>query len=656
MRLVKAAMSGGLAAALAISAAAQTTTYAPPAQQSQSPAPKQSGGKVILSRSVDANGNTVQSGAGTEAAAATAGGHMATEPSAEDADRQAITYTDFDMDVRLRTAEQHLAVRALISVRNDSKTPLSHIPIQISSTLTWDRIRVDGKDIPFPVATLNSDTDHTGQLHEAAVPLSQPLAPGQNLQLDVTYSGAIAPNAQRLLAIGTPEDVALHSDWDRISVPFTGLRGFGNVVWYPVTTVPVILGDGARLFDEIGEHKLKLSGAHFRMRLTVEAPHGHAPSVALINGHPFGLALVSAGSQDVDGVSTANDGGSILGFEAPSLFVAVRTAKQATNTTIWVLPEDEAASLAWATATATVTPFLQGWLGKQPRSQLTLLDLPDAEDAPYETGALLATGIRPADADQLNGILAHALTHAWMQSPRAWLSEGVAHFMGTLWIEKQRGTEQAIGSLESNRAALSLAEPESPGQGVGQPLADAISPIYYRTKATYALWMLRSVAGDGTLSAALRAYDPTLDQTGTSKDAGSGTFEKLVEQAGNRRDLTWFFADWVDADKGLPDLSIVNVFQSVEPSGSVLVSVTVNNAGYAGAEVPVTVRSAGAAVTQRLLVPAHDKGTVRILIQEKPVSVQVNDGTVPETQASVHVTHLDRGAGSSSSQQGVPQK
>ena len=429
------------------------------------------------------------------------------------------------------------------------------------------------------------------------------------------------------------------------------------MVWYPVTTVPVILGDGARLFDEIGEHKLKLSGAHFRMRLTVESPHGHAPSVALINGHTVPLTLVSAGSQDVAAVSTAGEGGSVLGFEAPSLFVAVRTARQATNTTLWVLPEDEAASLAWATATATVTPFLQGWLGKQPRSQLTLLDLPDAEDTPFETGALLATSIRPASPDQLNGILAHALTHAWVQSPRAWLSEGVAHFMGTLWIEKQRGTEQALGSLESNRAALSLAEPESPGQGVGQPLADAISPVYYRTKATYALWMLRSVAGDGTLSAALRAYDPTVDQSnGSGKDTGSGTFEKLVEQAGSRRDLAWFFADWVDADKGLPDLSIENVFQAAEPSGSVLVSVTVNNVGYAAAEVPVTVRSAGATVTQRLLVPARGRGTQRILIQEKPVSVQVNDGTVPETQASVHITHLDPAAGSSSSQQIFRQK
>ncbi len=113
----------------------------------------------------------------------------------------------------------------------------------------------------FPVATLNSDADHTGQLHEAAVPLDQALAPGESVQLDVTYSGAIAASAQRLLAIGTPEDVALHSDWDQIDTQFTGLRGFGNVVWYPVSSVPVILGDGARLFDEMGEHKLRLAGA-----------------------------------------------------------------------------------------------------------------------------------------------------------------------------------------------------------------------------------------------------------------------------------------------------------------------------------------------------------------------------------------------------------
>jgi hypothetical protein len=194
---------------------------------------------------------------------------------------------------------------------------------------------------------------------------------------------------------------------------------------------------------------------------------------------------------------------------------------------------------------------------------------------------------------------------------------------------------------------LALIEPASPGIGAGQPLALAISPIYYRTKATYAFWMLRDVAGDAALSAALRAYDPTADNSlGYLRDHGPGSFEKLLEQASVRRDLSWFFADWVDADKGLPDLTIDSVFPSPAQTGNYLVAVNISNAGYASAEVPVTVKSGANSVTQRVVVPGHGKAIQRILILGKPVEVQVNDGTVPETQASVHVTHLD-GAGDS---------
>jgi hypothetical protein len=568
------------------------------------------------------------------------------------------------MDVRLRAAEQHIAVRALITVRNDGKTPLARIPLQISSSLDWEQIRVGGKETAFSVAALNSDADHTGQLHEAVVqlaPLSQPLAPGQSLQLDVTYSGVIAPSAQRLLAIGTPEELALHSDWDGIGVSFTGLRGFGNVLWYPVSSVPVVLGDGARLFDEMGEHKLRLAGARFRLRLTVEFPRGQAPTVALINGHPAPLTITDPGGldQEVAGVATASLDGTTLGFEAPSLFVAIRAPCSGTNTTIWTLPEDKEAAQDWITAAAAVTPFLQGWLGQRPRSQLTLLDLPDPQDAPFETGALLVTAIRQTDPEQLDGIMAHALTHAFIyglpQSPPAWLDEGMAHFMGTLWVERQRGRSQALGTLEAARPALALAEPESPGQSAGQPLAAAISPIYYRTKAAYVLWMLRDVAGDASLAAALQAYDPA-QNLGRNSDRGS--FEKLLEASGARRDLSWFFADWVDADKGLPDLSIESVFPTAAQSGNWLVAVNMANNGYVSAEVPVTVRSGLTSVTQRILLPARSKATERILIQGKPVEVQVNDGTVPETQASVHLTKLDQPAAdlSPSSQTSPPQR
>ena len=51
-----------------------------------------------------------------------------------------------------------------------------------------------------------------------------------------------------------------------------------------------------------------------------------------------------------------------MGFEAPSLFVAVRTAHQATNTAIYTIPDDDSAVEGWASAAAFVTPFLQGWL------------------------------------------------------------------------------------------------------------------------------------------------------------------------------------------------------------------------------------------------------------------------------------------------------
>ncbi|MGD0729855.1 MAG: hypothetical protein ABR956_01230 [Terracidiphilus sp.] len=684
--------------------AAQTQPPTPPSQQQSTPPPHQPGGKVIFSRSTDENGQTTTQAVPQSAPPVV---KMAAEPSAEDADRRAVTFTSFDLDVRLRTAEQHIAVRALVTVRNDAKTPLSRIPLQISSSLNWDRIRIHGADVPVTVATLNTDSDHTGQLHEAAVPLVQPLAPGQTLQLDVTYSGSIAPSAQRLLAVGTPEDLALHSDWDRIGVPFTGLRGFGNVVWYPVSAVPVILGDGARLFDEIGEQKLRLTGARFRLRLTVEFPHGFAPAVALINGHLAPLTVTDAGTegQEGSGIATASSGddAATLGFEAPSLFVAIRTPHPATNATIFALPEDDPAIPAWSSASAEVAPFVESWLGRHPHSQLTILDLPNPQDAPFETGSMLAAPIAQPNSDQLDSILVHALTHAFIhaspQSPPAWLDEGLASFMGTLWIEKQQGRTKALESLEASRSALALAEPESPGQSPGQPLAVAISPVYYRTKAAYVLWMLRDIAGDSALSAALRAYGLATDSPGANEPAkakgtglegaglnGTGLkgtgfspyinaresvgalapegsapgalpaippasarsrFEQLLEASEKPRDLSWFFADWVDFDKGLPDLSIESVFPAPATAGNWLVAVNVANTGYASAEIPVTVRSGSNSVTQRLLVPARGKAVQRILIQGKPTEVQVNDGSVPETQATVHITKLEEDVPSS---------
>ena len=628
LRMVACAILGG-----ALTVSAQNP---PPSAPQGSPGQAQSpAGKVIFSRSTDDEGKTT-----TTTGPAANQPQIAAEPVATDAERLAVAFAALDLDVHLQTAAHRIAVRALLTVRNDGKSPLARIPLQISSSLMWEQIRIAGRNVQFPVATLNSDTDHTGQLHEAAVPLPELLAPGATLQIDAVYSGTIVPAAQRLTLLGTPDNVAFHSDWDEISPEFTGLRGFGNVVWYPVSSIPVILGDGSRLFDEVGRNKLALSRTRFHLRLTVEFPNGQPPTVAIVNGAPAALTVndPAASSPDVAGIATATADFPALGFLAPSLFVAERNAHAGPNLTAFATQDDNISVQSWIDEAAVVSPFLESWLGKQPRTQLTLLDLPDPYDAPFETGALLAASLHSGPNDQIDRALVHVFTHAYAENRShpapAWLNEGLATFMESLWVEKRQGRERALEMLEVDRSALALAEPSSPGESSGSPLALAIAPIYYRTKSAYVFWMLRDLTGDDALAAALRAW------VGEAPGA-SDSLESLVKKAGVHRDLSWFFSDWVDSDKGLPDLAIENVFPNAAQAGTWLVAINVTNAGYAAAEVPVTVRTAKASLTERVYVPARGHAMERMVVVGPPTQVQLNDGTVPETEASVHVTDLN---------------
>ena len=103
------------------------------------------------------------------------------------------------------------------------------------------------------------------------------------------------------------------------------------------------------------------------------------------------------------------------------------------------------------------------------------------------------------------------------------------------------------------------------------------------------------------------------------------------------KDLKWFFEDWVNHDRGLPDFSIAGVYPNkASVPGSYIVSVDVANNGTAEAEVPVSVSSITTTVTERLRIPAKSKVSHRFLLQGRPAEVAVNDGTVPEVEASVH--------------------
>jgi len=253
---------------------------------------------------------------------AKAGNAPAVAEKATDAERAAITFTAYDLDVRLMPKEHSIAVRARVELRNDGDQPLKELPLQLSSSLNFEDVSLDGKRLPFGQQTIQSDVDHTGQLHEAVVALPSPLAAKASVKLDVLYSGAIELNERRLLQLGTPENVAEASDWDQISEGFVGLRGFGDVVWYPVSSTPALLGDGAKVFTAIGTQKLRQADAQIQMRVTEEF-FGNPPTVAILAGHVVDLDKPKAMPTDeYPGVITASLAATRLGFAVPTLFAA----------------------------------------------------------------------------------------------------------------------------------------------------------------------------------------------------------------------------------------------------------------------------------------------------------------------------------------------
>ena len=87
-------------------------------------------------------------------------------------------------------------------------------------------------------------------------------------------------------------------------------------------------------------------------------------------------------------------------------------------------------------------------------------------------------------------------------------------------------------------------------------------------------------------------------------DSDPKEFQRVLERS-SKRDLGWFFDDWVYRDRGLPDLSIASVTpRALDQIGNKgagwLVAVEVRNDGDAAAEVPVTVRSGTLTSTQQV--------------------------------------------------------
>lgn len=549
--------------------------------------------------------------------------------SASALDREAFTIAKYDLEIRLEPEQQRLGARGKIVLRNDSTQPQKIAVLQISSSLAWRSIKVEGKAVQFVSQPYVSDIDHTGALSEAIVTLPREIKPKDSVEIEIGYEGTIPLDATRLTQIGVPEGLARHTSWDQISPSFTAVRGVGYVAWYPIATESADFSEGNSMFQVVDRWKAREAESEMVTRFC--SSEGSASAGAVLMGDPVrGVRGGSMGGTDhpPSPFSCVEHRFQPLGGTTPAFAVAnfkPASINATSIASIYLLDGHEAGAAQYSAALEPASKFVTEWFG-QPSAPIAIADMADPHAAPFESGNLLLTSLAAPDAKLVETNLVHELVHSAFSSPRPWLHEGLAHFAEAVYREKQDGRQAAILLMSLHRAAFLDSEKEvsaAPQKNPGQPLATTFDETYYRSKAAYVWWMLRDMTGEYALKQAIRSYR-------AADDKDPNYIEQLVEAAA-KRDLGWFFDDWVYHDRGLPDFHVQSVHPWKNENGRQIVTVTLENLGSAGAEVSFTVRFAGGEITRRLEIRAKSTATTRVEVPGTATDVVINDGSVPES-------------------------
>jgi hypothetical protein len=562
-------------------------------------------------------------------------------------ERAAVVITSDDLDLHLTPSDAAEEGHALLTLRNTSTAPLTRIPLQLTSTLRWQSITRNGKPIPFTQSPVTTDADHTGYAQEAL--LDQTLKPGGTLTISVFYAGQIPASTARLELVGTPAEKAAQTDWDVIAPTTdessTSLRGFGDVLWYPVAAPTAVLGEANDLFTIVAHQRVLNTSATMRLSLTLVYA-GEPPNAVIFNSHLQPLTRHPDDSNQVidetHGVATASFPMAPIGFRTPNLFITAENPTPTSSPLLTVITPVPEASDPYVTAVQNLNPLFTDWIAPAPITPLLILEHPGA---PFEDAAFIAAHLSAAaEPENIAPELVRGLTHAWFADPAPtslWLDQGLPEFMSLLWTERTSGREAAIAQLQQNATAIAFAEPDfaiHPNLS-GTPLTHAGTDVYLRLKSAAVLWQLRELLGEDLMRRAITAFRHSL-MVNPSLTNDPTAFEKSLEHAA-AVDLAWFFDDWVYADHGLPDLTVVQaiprpILGKGGKTGGFLVAVDIRNDGYAAADVPVTVRSGSLKATERLRIPARSTASTRVVFETTPETLQVNDGSVPELRTSIH--------------------
>jgi hypothetical protein len=527
----------------------------------------------------------------------------APQTSTQTIDRNAFIFTEYHLQATLDPAKHGISVEGDVTLRNDSDKPQELAALQISSSLDWKSVTVAGAPAKYATEKLESDIDHTGAVNEARVTVA-PVAPKASITIHVAYSGTIELGSERLRRLGTPSNIAEQNDWDRIGSDITAFRGVGYVTWYPVSIEPAMFSEGNTTFERIAQWK----GRHQQSGMTLTLRNA------------IGTIIASADAANAEAMVLMWRS---FGIYTPVLVIGNYERTNTRNGDVFNLNGSATTAQRYAKVFGDLQPIADA----HPKNPQRVVQVPASFGA-FEAKDLLLTPFSDRATDAvLKFNLLHTAAHAYFVSERAWLNEGFAHWVQLQSVNDASGRKAALAMLQDRESGLALADSSEHDP---QPLTTAYDELFYRTKATYVWWMLADMVGEDKLLAAAKAYVPALDKE-------PSYFQRLVEKESGKG-LEQFFDDWVYRDKGLPDFRITDVYPRQNLNGGFTITVTVENTGKAGAEVPITARGPkNIENSARVWVPGAGKASARIVMPLMPTEVVVNDGSVPEIDPTDNV-------------------
>ena len=229
------------------------------------------------------------------------------------------------------------------------------------------------------------------------------------------------------------------------------------------------------------------------------------------------------------------------------------------------------------------------------------------------------------------GLILHETAHQYAHGIlgnnewyEGWLDEGMASFLGS-WFSEWRGAGRSAW-LGAEASVLTL-ELRGHSQPVTYPAEDypeyGVYGTMIYTKGSLIFRMLRDLAGEEAFVEVLRTYYDRYELSHVDGDAFQAVAEEVL-----RRDLDWFFGQWLHAT-GWVDYALEDVAVEETGEGGWSVSFDVERRGEMVMPVPVRVEGTDGEAKDTTIDGTGFRPDVRIETSFRPVRVELDpDGAI----------------------------